>query len=174
MAVVNKFNVNREQVRLDADIIENMSANDVSYNDSFQYDENTVGNKLSELEKNIHAESVEIVNEKYPFVFGTINYNNGAVTTEGIMAYMFTEEFIPVTNTTKFEGVLKSNPYIATVAMYDADKRFKRSIHTNSYDMSKFIKADDVSYIRLNVSAMSSSGIAEIIKKRSYLRQRCF
>ena len=29
MAVVNKFNVNREQVTLDADIIENMSANNV-------------------------------------------------------------------------------------------------------------------------------------------------
>ena len=49
MAVVNKFNVNKEQVTLDADIIENMSANDVSYNESFQYDENTVGDKLSEL-----------------------------------------------------------------------------------------------------------------------------
>ena len=49
MAVVNKFNVNKQEVRLDADIIENMSANDVSYDDSFQYDENTVGNKLSEL-----------------------------------------------------------------------------------------------------------------------------
>ena len=50
MAIVNKFNVNKQEVTLDADIIENMSANDVSYNDSFQYDENTVGNKLSELE----------------------------------------------------------------------------------------------------------------------------
>ena len=49
MAVVNKFNVNKQEVRLDADIIKNMSANDVSYDDSFQYDENTVGNKLSEL-----------------------------------------------------------------------------------------------------------------------------
>ena len=35
MAVVNKFNVNKQEVRLDADIIENMSANDVSYDDSF-------------------------------------------------------------------------------------------------------------------------------------------
>ena len=53
MAIVNKFNVNREQVTLDADIIENMSANDISYNSSLKYDENTVGdklNKLSELE----------------------------------------------------------------------------------------------------------------------------
>ena len=50
MAIVNKFNVNNKQVTLDADIIENMSANDVSYDDSFQYDENTVGDKLSELE----------------------------------------------------------------------------------------------------------------------------
>ena len=53
MAVVNKFNVNKQQVTLDADIIENMSANDVSYNDSFQYNENTVGDKLSELEKEV-------------------------------------------------------------------------------------------------------------------------
>ena len=53
MAVVNKFDVNREQVTLDADIIENMSANDVSYDDSFQYDENTVGDKLSELSQQV-------------------------------------------------------------------------------------------------------------------------
>ena len=54
MAVVNKFNVNKQQVTLDPDIIENMSANDVSYNTSTQYNENTVGdklNKLSELEE---------------------------------------------------------------------------------------------------------------------------
>ena len=51
MAIVNKFNVNKQEVRLDADIIENMSANDVSYNASIQYDENTVGDKLSELEQ---------------------------------------------------------------------------------------------------------------------------
>ena len=50
MAVVNKFNVNKQEVRLDADIIENMSANDVSYNTSTQYNENTVGNKLLKLE----------------------------------------------------------------------------------------------------------------------------
>ena len=53
MAVVNKFNVNKQEARLDADIIENMSANDVSYNSSLQYDENTVGEKLSELKDNI-------------------------------------------------------------------------------------------------------------------------
>ena len=51
MAIVNKFNINKQQVTLDADIIENMSANDVSYNDSFKYDENTVGDKLAELSK---------------------------------------------------------------------------------------------------------------------------
>ena len=51
MAIVNKFNVNKQQVTLDADIIENMSANDVSYNSSLQYDDNTVGDKLSELEQ---------------------------------------------------------------------------------------------------------------------------
>ena len=49
MVIVNKFNVNNKQVTLDADIIENMSANDVSYNSSLQYDENTVGDKLSGL-----------------------------------------------------------------------------------------------------------------------------
>ena len=49
MTVVNKFNVNKQQVTLDPDIIENMSANDVSYNASTQYDENTVGDKLNKL-----------------------------------------------------------------------------------------------------------------------------
>ena len=53
MAIVNKFNVNNKQVTLDADIIENMSANDVSYNSSLQYDENTVGDKLSELNQQV-------------------------------------------------------------------------------------------------------------------------
>ena len=53
MAVVNKFNVNKQEVRLDADIIENMSANDVSYDASTQYDENTVGDKLSELSQQV-------------------------------------------------------------------------------------------------------------------------
>ena len=53
MAVVNKFNVNKQQVTLDADIIENMSANDVSYDSSLQYDENTVGDKLSKLEYDV-------------------------------------------------------------------------------------------------------------------------
>ena len=58
MTVVNKFNVNKQQVTLDPDIIENMSANDVSYNSSLQYDDNTVGdklNKLSELEQSINV-----------------------------------------------------------------------------------------------------------------------
>ena len=53
MAVVNKFNVNNKQVTLDADIIENMSANDISYNAYTQYDENTVGEKLSDLESSL-------------------------------------------------------------------------------------------------------------------------
>ena len=53
MAIVKRFNVNREQATLDADIIENMSANDVSYYDSIQYNENTVGDKLSELESEV-------------------------------------------------------------------------------------------------------------------------
>ena len=53
MTVVNKFNVNNKQVTLDADIIENMSANNVSYDSSTQYDENTVGNKLSELNQQV-------------------------------------------------------------------------------------------------------------------------
>ena len=53
MTIVNKFNVNKQQVTFDADIIENMSANDVSYNTKFQYDENTVGNKLSKLESEV-------------------------------------------------------------------------------------------------------------------------
>ena len=53
MAIVKRFNVNKQEVALDADIIENMSANDVSYNDSVQYNENTVGNKLSELDRQV-------------------------------------------------------------------------------------------------------------------------
>ena len=53
MAIVNKFNVNKQEVTLDADIIENMSANNVSYNSSLQYDENNVGDKLSKLNQQV-------------------------------------------------------------------------------------------------------------------------
>ena len=63
MTVVNKFNVNKEHVTLGVDIIENMSANDVSYNNSLQYDENTVGdklNKLSELESETNTNLTEV------------------------------------------------------------------------------------------------------------------
>ena len=60
MTVVNKFNINKQQVTLDADIIKNMSANDVSYNDSFQYDENTVGGKLSELDSEVDSKAASL------------------------------------------------------------------------------------------------------------------
>ena len=61
MTVVNKFNVNNKQVTLDPDIIENMSANDVSYNSYTQYDENTVGNKLSKLESEVSVKSNQFI-----------------------------------------------------------------------------------------------------------------
>ena len=63
MNVINKFNVNNKQVTLDADIIENMSANDVSYNSSLQYDENTVGDKLSKLESEIDVFKEDVTDE---------------------------------------------------------------------------------------------------------------
>lgn len=65
MAIVNKFNVNNKQVTLNPDIIENMSANDVSYDDSFQYDENTVGDKLSKQNHYIDWENSK------PFIFSS-------------------------------------------------------------------------------------------------------
>ena len=74
MALVNKFNVNNKQVTLDPDIIENMSANDVSYDDSTQYDENTVGDKLSELEEEVNGVSPKL------FVhFGQIYKTDGTI-----------------------------------------------------------------------------------------------
>ena len=74
MAVVNRFNVNREQVTLDVDIIENMSANDVSYDASVQYNENTVGDKLSELD-----EEVKGVSPKLFVNFGQIYKTDGTI-----------------------------------------------------------------------------------------------
>ena len=64
MAIVNKFNVNNKQVTLDADIIENMSANDVSYNDSSKYDKNTVGDKLSELDNAINSSEQKYIKDE--------------------------------------------------------------------------------------------------------------
>ena len=81
MAIVNKFNVNREQVTLDADIIENMSANDVSYNSSLQYDENTVGDKLSELESKTDKNSIVSV-ESNNILQGAI-YEDGSFHDDG-------------------------------------------------------------------------------------------
>ena len=75
MAVVNKFNVNSEQVTLDADIIENMSANDVPYDSSFQYDENTVGDKLSELEEKVSAVTIKEGNNLF---------NKAVITAKGL------------------------------------------------------------------------------------------
>ena len=65
MTIVNRFNVNKQQVTLDPDIIENMSANDVSYDAYTQYDENTVGDKISDLEQEINGkeEIISIINQ---------------------------------------------------------------------------------------------------------------
>ena len=61
MAIVNKFNVNGQV----ADISNSdITANNVSYDDSFQYDENTVGDKLSELESQA--------------IYDVSSHNNGA------------------------------------------------------------------------------------------------
>ena len=54
MSTVNKINVNGQVVDISnsgIEIPDNITANDVSYDASTQYDENTVGDKLSELEK---------------------------------------------------------------------------------------------------------------------------
>ena len=73
MAVVNKFNVNKQEVRLDADIIENMSANDVSYNSSTQYDENTVGNKLSELDRQVRQVIYDVTSNNDGATFASLS-----------------------------------------------------------------------------------------------------
>ena len=61
MALVNKFNVNGQVVDISNSDI---TANNVSYDDSFQYDENTVGDKLSELESQA--------------IYDVSSHNNGA------------------------------------------------------------------------------------------------
>ena len=72
MAIVNKFNINGQQVTLDTDIIENMSANDAST----QYDENTVGEKLSELESQMIYDittDIDVSNPYKLFIAATWN-----------------------------------------------------------------------------------------------------
>ena len=96
MAVVNKFNVNNKQVTLDADIIENMSANDVSYDASTQYDENTVGNKLnkfSELEEEIYH------NYEYPDIPKDEFYN---LTRKAFISHFY---FTPERNVRRLTGI---------------------------------------------------------------------
>ena len=93
MAIVNKFNVNKQQVTLDPDIIENMSANDVSYNDSFQYKENTVGNKFSELEEEIYH------NYEYPDIPKDEFYN---LTRKHFIADFY---FTPERNVRRLTGI---------------------------------------------------------------------
>ena len=82
MAVINKFNVNKEQITLDADIIENMSANDVSYNASTQYNENTVGNKLLKLDNNDNF-ILNSLNDSVIWNNGTIGDNGNIFPVEG-------------------------------------------------------------------------------------------
>ena len=100
MTVVNKFNVNKQQVTLDADIIENMSANDVSYNAYTQYDENTVGDKLSELSQKIDGEdaiNISLTNssDEYKIVLFASPLPLGSVIT-GISRRKYNTNIYPV------------------------------------------------------------------------------
>ena len=122
MSVVNKFNVNKQQVTLDADIIENMSANDVSYNSSLQYDENTVGNKLSELE-----DKVGINVEKEMFVGW--NYISELYSISGKHHFK-----IEVENTTSITLVSKSIPSTSIVP----NREYEFEFNSNDKDVRIF------------------------------------
>ena len=83
MTVVNRFNVNKQQVTFDADIIENMSANDVSYNDSSQYKESTVGKKLSELVLEV-SELIKSIDRIHKSFKVETNNNAGYIYIDGV------------------------------------------------------------------------------------------
>ena len=106
MTVVNRFNVNKQQVTLDADIIENMSANDVSYNDSSQYKESTVGKKLSDLvlEVNELIKSIDRIHKSFKV---ETNNKAGYIYIDGV------KKTIPANSirTFRFNNTFASNTY---------------------------------------------------------------
>ena len=106
MAVVNKFNVNNKQVTLDADIIENMSANDVSYNDSSQYKESTVGKKLSELVLEV-SELIKSIDRIHKSFKVETNNKAGYIYIDGV------KKTIPANSirTFRFNNTFASNTY---------------------------------------------------------------
>ena len=164
MAVVNKFNVNKQEIRLDADIIENMSANDVSYDDSFQYDENTVGNKLSELE------------EKTSEVYFTINGNYSvSIALSTGMKHRIEIGGVKQGNTYKFGAELskkiEKNLYISLKKGGDTDGNLSQAI-VNTGDTESFNEYNATNdfpeaYILVETNATDAPGCTSIISFES-------
>ena len=157
MAVVNKFNVNKQQVTLDPDIIENMSANDVSYNSSLQYNENTVGeklNKLSELESKVD----EIIMTDIPFTFDgyIVGYQEGVSSGKFLVSESYkSTDFTNVDKADRIAAKLRQyGAGVALIAYYDADKAFISALaeyHTSDTEIvvNKSEFPSGTKYVRL-------------------------
>ena len=115
MALVNKFNVNGQVVDISNSDID-ITANNVSYDDSFQYDENTVGDKLLELEGKIDQKANEIIGrssliiKKEDRISNTFISSDGTIKTSGLQ----TRDCVVKINVSSFRNGTVSSYFVRT------------------------------------------------------------
>ena len=155
MAIVNKFNVNKQEVTLNPDIIENMSANDVSYDTSFKYDENTVGDKLSKLEYDVTG--IKDVTRDYisintvELVTGGISYIDGSDKNSDSKKRT---NYLPVKRGDVIYYIVNSfNSVYGFIAYYDINKTFVSNLINYSSDVKTYggaVTVPDDGYVRIS------------------------
>ena len=160
MAIVNKFNVNKQEVALDPDIIENMSANDVSYNASTQYDENTVGdklNKLSKLEQSINVIRPDLLSsfnliDPNRLIIGQFITTNGSITPN---QELFMSEFIDMLGITQ----VYSNFHSVGINLYAYSEDFSFISKVNVTPPRTYTLPENTRYIRISGAVKYTSNL---------------
>ena len=92
MGTVNKINVNGQVVDISnsgIEIPDNITANDVSYDSSTQYDENTIGNELNRLTENLEIIDTSLTEEEITITSNDesetyLKINTNGIYTKGI------------------------------------------------------------------------------------------
>ena len=141
MTVVNKFNVNKQQVTLDADIIENMSANDVSYNDSSQYKESTVGKKLSELVLEV-SELIKSIDRIHKSFKVETNNKAGYIYIDGVKKTIPANSIRTFHFNNTFASNTSDNTGIASFHFLVTDTSEMRSMENMFYDCKSLTSLD--------------------------------
>lgn len=145
MGTVNKINVNGQVVDISNSCIEitdNITANDVSYDASTQYDENTIGNELNRL-----TENLEIIDNS------------------------LTEEEITITSNDESETYLKINTNgIYTKGIYDlnGNSLFSDNSDNSDSDSKYFIKGQFYKKETTKPIGIIAAGQSNIDGRNSY------